>query len=231
MKVELRGVEKWYPVPGAPGETIAAVRDASLAIEPGEICFIHGPSGSGKSTLLALMGGMAFPSRGSVLWDGRDTRTMRHVARIRGEKIGFAFQEQPFFRELTVLEHLLLPLALGRRGSPAEARELLDLVGLSERFDCLPAALSGGEKRRLAIAAALLRSPELLILDEPVSYLDGAWQERLFAIITDRVRQGGSTLVITAHDPLFRHRATRIFRMTDGVLHDETPLAGGSPVT
>ncbi|HEY6837684.1 MAG TPA: ATP-binding cassette domain-containing protein [Geobacteraceae bacterium] len=228
MKVELCGAEKSYPVPGVPGETIAAVKHASLAIDAGDICFIHGPSGSGKSTLLALMGGMAFPSGGSVLWDGRDTRTMGDIARVRGERIGFAFQEQPFFRELTVLEHLLLHLALGREGSPAEARELLDLVGLSERFDCFPAALSGGEKRRLAVAAALLRSPALLILDEPVSYLDGAWQERLFAIITDRVRQAGSTLVITAHDPLFRHGATRIFRMTDGVLHAETAETGCS---
>ena len=227
MKIELCGADKSYPVPGAFGETITAVRNASLTIGAGEICFIHGPSGSGKSTLLALMGGMAFPTGGSVLWDGQDTRTRRDLARIRGERIGYAFQDQPFFRELTVMENLLLPLTLGRGGSPAEARELLDLMGLSDRFDCFPAALSGGEKRRLAVAGALLRSPELLILDEPASYLDGPWQERLFAIVMDRVRQQGSALVVTAHDPLFRHEATRIFRMSDGCLHEEGCPAPG----
>lgn len=222
MRVELHGVSKRHEIRGT-GETLQVLERITLTLEEGAHCLVYGPSGSGKSTLLALIGGVAAPSAGTVLWDGRDIWSGGEPARLRGEKTGYAFQEPLFLPELTVAENLLLPAVLQRKPLPGgRAEALLGEFGLAEHFDLYPSALSGGEKRRLAVARALLTNPELVILDEPTSALDEAWGERLMDLVLKEVRASGATLVTASHDAALRKRGGRILRMAEGVAINES---------
>jgi len=223
MNLELMAVDKSYRIPGGTGDAIRVVRGVNLAVSSGEYCRIQGPSGSGKSTLLALMAGLAFPNRGEVLWGGVPVRRDRHLARRRGLLVGYAYQEGGFFPELTVLENLLAPAACaGVTVANREAESLLDRFGLAEVFDSIPARLSGGEKRRLALARALLHGPPLLILDEPTAYLDRQWGERAMDLILAAHRETGATLVVAAHGELPGRRPDRLARMAAGVVTEVT---------
>lgn len=222
MKVELREVGKSFLTPGAAGETVRGVTGVTLTIVHGESCLIHGPSGSGKSTLLSLIGGLAAPTTGEVFWDSARMEEHGGLARFRGQRMGYALQEAPFFPELTAMENLLLPAAVYDNSSLVERAEtLMELFGLADRFDFRPPALSGGEKRRLNVARALLKTPDLLILDEPTSYLDDEWRERVMEIVAEELRQSGATLVVASHDATLRGSVRRIFRMTAGEVREE----------
>jgi ABC-type lipoprotein export system ATPase subunit len=160
----------------APG--YAAVRDANLELRPGEFVSIVGRSGSGKSTLMAMLGALTQPTRGKVMVDGADIWTLpeSELARFRARHIGFVFQFPSLLSNLTAVDNVALPALLGRT-MPAEKAyahgyDLLARVGLADRADAYPGALSGGEQRRVAIARALINSPALLLADEPTSDLD-----------------------------------------------------------
>lgn len=223
MKVELKAVTKSYRAPGGTGDIIRVIRRVDLLVPAGECCLVKGPSGSGKSTLLALMAGLAFPDGGSVLWDELPLHPGRDLARRHGRSVGYAYQEGGFFHDLTVLENLLAPaVCAGGKIITGEAEHLLEQFGLTESFDCFPATLSGGEKRRLALARALLISPALLILDEPTAYLDQEWEERVMDLIFAMQLTTNATLIMATHGQLPGRNPDRVVRMAAGVVTEET---------
>lgn len=223
MNLELRQVAKSYRLPGGTGDAVRVIRGVDLAVSSGEYCRIEGPSGSGKSTLLALVAGLAFPDGGEILWGGVPVRADRSLARRRGLLVGYAYQEGGFFPELTVMENLLAPaFCAGLTVAAREAETLLERFGLAEVFDSVPARLSGGEKRRLALARALIHGPPLLILDEPTAYLDREWGERAMELLLAARRETGATLVVAAHGELPGGRPDRVLRMAAGMVTEVT---------
>ncbi len=175
-----------------------AVDDVDLELADGRVLAVLGPSGCGKSTLLRAVAGLE-TAVGSVAWRGTDvTRTPTH-------KRGFAlmFQDGQLFPQLTVARNVGYPLRLRRTPREASARrvaELLDLVGLADLADRLPATLSGGERQRAALARALAASPRLLLLDEPLSALDAGLRQRLADDLRRILVEAGTTAVMVTHD-------------------------------
>jgi putative ABC transport system ATP-binding protein len=213
MLVELTGVRKSYPLPGDDG-SLVALDGIDLAVASGQTCIVRGPSGSGKTTLLALAGGLARPTSGSIRLDGVELCPKLHR---RPELISWAFQEAAFVPELTVQENLLLPLIRCKgRVSVERGERLLEAFGLTERFDLLPSALSGGEKRRLTLARALICPTRLLLLDEPTSYLDEAWSVRVMEVVMAEARAAQATLIIATHQPVPGSEGCRVVRMERG---------------
>ena len=222
-----RGLRKDYPMRG---ETVHALRGASIRIERGEYVAIVGPSGSGKSTLLQLIGGIDTPSGGSVEVMGVRLETLRdrELTRLRLTKFGFIFQRFHLLPVLTALENVALPMA--EAGIPAAARwsrasELLAYVGLAHRADHRATQLSGGEMQRVAIARALANRPVILFADEPTGELDAATGHEILELFR-RLNAEGTTLVVVTHDERLAANAGRIVHMLDGrVMESAEPAA------
>jgi putative ABC transport system ATP-binding protein len=211
------------------GRPLAALKNVSFQVEPGETVAIVGPSGSGKTTLLGLLAGLDRPSGGRVLLDGTDLGTLSEDgrARLRREKIGFVFQSFQLIPTLTARENVAVPLDLaGNGGGGARADELLERVGLGGRGHHYPTQLSGGEQQRVAVARAFIHRPSILFADEPTGNLDAATGERVIELMMELNREIGTTLVLVTHDPDLASRARRVIRLADGaVVSDER---GGS---
>lgn len=217
MHMELRQVRKSYPLPGGDG-TVTALDGVDLVIESGTLCMLNGPSGSGKTTLLSVIGGLSRPTSGSVALDGKE---LYLGDRQRG-MVAHAFQEPVFIPELTVMENLLLPALRHRdRFSIDRGERLLEAFGLVEMFDLFPAALSGGEKRRLNLARSLFLPTRLLLIDEPAAYLDDGWQLKAMEMIIREVRDARTTLVIATHTPLPDGEGFRRILMHKGKVIDD----------
>jgi putative ABC transport system ATP-binding protein len=214
--VRLDGVTKIYQ-PGAP----AAVADVSLGVTAGEVAAIMGPSGSGKSTLLNLIAGLDRPTVGTVTVAGRriDTLGEGALARFRARHVGIIFQFFNLLDDLTVQDNVLLPAQLAgasRRRARAQARELLERMGIEQHRDAYPARLSGGQRQRVAIARALVNSPELLLADEPTGALDTATGQEIGRLLRE-LNAAGQTLVLVTHDPALAQRyAARTVELVDG---------------
>lgn len=210
------------------GETYTvALQDVSIELEQGQFGLIMGPSGSGKSTLLAVLSGLMQPDRGQVLVQGQDLWALSDAARrqFRLEKFGFIFQGFNLFPELTVREQLEMVLQWGEKVKPREARErvgeMLELLGLTKKADLLPAALSGGEKQRVAIGRALIKKPVFCFADEPTSALDWANGQPVVELLVAAARTYDATVVVVAHDPRIIPFADRVFHMKDGHLTEK----------
>ncbi|HST58004.1 MAG TPA: ABC transporter ATP-binding protein [Longimicrobium sp.] len=207
------------------GQPLAALRNVSFQVEPGETVAIVGPSGSGKTTLLGLLAGLDRPSGGRVLLDGTDMGALSEDdrARLRREKIGFVFQSFQLIPTLTARENVAVPLDLaGSGGGAARADELLSRVGLGGRGHHYPTQLSGGEQQRVAVARAFIHRPSILFADEPTGNLDAATGERVIELMMELNREIGTTLVLVTHDPDLAARARRVIRLADGaVVSDE----------
>ena len=207
------------------GQPLAALRNVSFQVEPGETVAIVGPSGSGKTTLLGLLAGLDRPSGGRVLLDGTDMGALSEDerARLRREKIGFVFQSFQLIPTLTARENVAVPLDLaGSGGGAARADELLERVGLGGRGHHYPTQLSGGEQQRVAVARAFIHRPSSLFADEPTGNLDAATGEKVIALMMELNREIGTTLVLVTHDPDLASRARRVIRLADGaVVSDE----------
>jgi putative ABC transport system ATP-binding protein len=200
---------------------VTALDHTSLKIERGQMVSIVGPSGSGKSTLLNLIGALDRPTSGDIRIDGESLARLSDDdrTRVRRDKIGFIFQFFNLLPTLTCLENVGLPLHL--RGWPrkkvnARARELLDLVQLSDRLEHLPDQLSGGQRQRVAIARALSINPPILLGDEPTGNLDTRTGQDILALIRDLHSQFGATVVIVTHDPVVAASCERTVTLRDG---------------
>ena len=181
-----------------------------------------GPSGSGKSTLLGLLAGLDSPTSGQVLLDGEDITQLSEdrMAVLRGQKIGFVFQSYHLIPTLTAEENVLLPMELaGRdRGGRARARELLDRVGLKDRFDHYPVQLSGGEQQRVALARAFALRPPILLADEPTGNLDSATGAVVLELILTLHREENTTMVLVTHERSLAACAHRRIILRDGLV-------------
>ena len=210
------------------GQKLAVLRDVSFTIREGEFVAIVGPSGSGKTTLLGLLAGLDTPTRGTVLLDDSDlTRLSENDrARLRGEKVGFVFQTFQLIPTLTALENVQVPLELrGSPGASERARDLINRVGLSGRGHHFPTQLSGGEQQRVAIARAFANSPKILFADEPTGNLDHATGQRIFDLLHHLNADEGSTIVLVTHDSNLAARASRVIRLLDGAVVEDTRSA------
>jgi putative ABC transport system ATP-binding protein len=207
------------------GETATvAVRDVSLDLYPGQIALMMGPSGSGKSTLLAILSGLLRPDAGSVLALGRDLWQLseREREQFRLENCGFIFQGYNLFPALTARQQLEMVLRWGKGVRPREARiradEMLELLRLRRKADLRPSQLSGGEKQRVAIGRALIKSPRFCFADEPTSALDWKHGEQVVELLRAAAHDNGSTILIVAHDARIVSHVDRVFHLTDGTL-------------
>jgi putative ABC transport system ATP-binding protein len=199
------------------------LRGVDFEVPAGQFVAIMGASGSGKSTLLGLLAGLDTPTQGRVIVDGTDITGLSEdkLAVVRGRKIGFVFQSYQLIPTLTAEENVLLPHEL-TGGDPrvglARARELLDSVGLSDRFDHFPVQLSGGEQQRVALARAFMVKPPILMADEPTGNLDSTNGEHVLELLISLNQREGTTLVLVTHDPLLAGRAERVVTLRDGLI-------------
>jgi putative ABC transport system ATP-binding protein len=198
---------------------LVILRDIDLAVTSGEALAIVGASGSGKSTLLAILAGLDTPSAGKVELEGADLFALDEDARaeLRGRAVGFVFQSFQLLPALSALENVMLPLELaGRRDAEAQAREVLERVGLAERLHHAPKHLSGGEQQRVALARAFVARPKLLLADEPTGSLDAQAGREVIALLFDLNRAAGTTLVMVTHDESLASRCDRTVRLEAG---------------
>ena len=216
MKIKVQNISKSFYI--TKNVETKALRDVSLEISSGETIAVMGPSGAGKSTLLHLLGLMDKQSSGSILMDGKDTNGFsdRECARVRKEKIGFLFQMHYLLPDFTVYENILIPVWELKSKKAAEAREMLDRLGLSERADHFPSEISGGEQQRAALARALINEPDLLLCDEPTGDLDRETGQIVEELIFSECRKRNITLVLVTHNPDLAQKAKRIIKMKDG---------------
>ncbi len=197
-----------------------ALRGVSLEIPKGSFSSIIGPSGHGKSTLMHLMGGLDRPTEGRVFIDEMDITELSNsdLAELRAKKIGFIFQFFNLLRNLTAQENIEAAMMFSRNNGKVQsgkARELLSLVGLSEKLKAKPSELSGGQQQRVAIARALINDPEILLMDEPTGNLDSESEAEVLDHIF-KLHKAGKTIVIVTHNGEIAKKAEMIFEIRDG---------------
>jgi ABC-type lipoprotein export system ATPase subunit len=200
---------------------VAALRDVTLTLSPGEFVAIAGPSGSGKSTLLHLLCGLDRPTRGRVFFRGAEPASAAEWTRLRARHIGFVFQAFHLFPTLTALENVEIPMfgvVPGVGARRRRARELLCRVGLAGRLGHRPAELSGGERQRVAVARSLANTPLLVGADEPTGNLDSKAAAEVLDLLEDLHRQDGATLIVATHNQAIAARAHRRIELADGRL-------------
>jgi putative ABC transport system ATP-binding protein len=205
--------------------TIHALRGVNMTIYKNEMVGIVGPSGSGKSTLLGIIGGLDSPTSGIIEIDGIDITHMSEdqLTEIRNEKIGFIFQFFNLIPSLTALENVALPIefARNRRYNPKKrAKELLDMLGLSDRLHHRPNELSGGQQQRVAIARALANNPPILLADEPTGNLDSQSGETVMQALNTIREENETTIVLVTHDANLADRVDRVLTLVDGRVTD-----------
>ena len=202
---------------------VDALKNVSFSLNKGEFAAVVGESGSGKSTLLNCIGALDTPTSGSVLMDGQNLFSMKEEKRtiFRRRNIGFIFQSFQLVSELNVEQNIMFPLLLDyRKPAPAEVREILELLGLTERSRHLPNQLSGGQQQRVAIGRALITRPKLILADEPTGNLDSKNSQDVIDLLTRASRHYQQTILMITHNKNLTASVDRVFRVTDGILTD-----------
>ena len=217
----LERLEKSYNR-GKPGE-IAVLRGVNLTIPRGQVVALVAPSGAGKSTLLHIAGLLDTPDSGRVAIGGQDLSgaSDRRRTEARRADLGFVYQFHHLLPEFTAMENIVLPQlanGAGRKAAEERARALLGRVGLAERVDHRPSALSGGEQQRVAFCRALANQPKLLRADEPTGNLDPATSDTVFDVLMELVRETGLSALIATHNLDLAAKMDRIVRLDGGQL-------------
>ena len=207
------------------GNRLEVLRGASLTVMPGEIVALVGPSGSGKSTLLHLAGLLEKPDSGEVYVAGEQcSRLSEHrQTDLRSKHLGFVYQYHHLLPEFSAAENIVVPqmiAGIARGDAMDRAKQLLDSLGLAERYDHRPGLLSGGEQQRVAIARALANKPALLLADEPTGNLDPHTADSVFDALLTLSKDHGLAGLVATHNPDLAQRMDRIVRLDDGVLVD-----------
>ncbi|MGB9854623.1 MAG: ATP-binding cassette domain-containing protein [Candidatus Bathyarchaeales archaeon] len=205
------------------GRQIRALSDINLKVEKGEFVSIMGPSGSGKTTLLNILGCLDRPTYGKVVLDGADITKVpeRELYKIRRHKVGFVFQNFNLLPYLSAIENVELPMegtGKSKEEKRKRARELLKLVGLSEREKHRPLRLSSGEQQRVAIARALANNPAIVLADEPTGNLDSKTGHEIVKLLGKLNIEQGTTIVMVTHDTSKASLAGRVLFLSDGKL-------------
>lgn len=201
--------------------SLEVLKGISLEVAKGEVVAIVGASGAGKTTLLQILGTLSSADSGTLEIDGTQVTTLgdKALSQFRNEHIGFVFQFHHLLPEFSALENVCIPAFIAHRDRKeveARARELLEMMGLSERLHHKPAQLSGGEQQRVAIARALINNPSVLLADEPSGNLDTRNRDeihRLFFELRDKL---GQTVIIVTHDEGLASMTDRKITMSDG---------------
>jgi putative ABC transport system ATP-binding protein len=231
LALSVRGVRKTFTAELAP---VRALRGADLDVGRGEFVALMGPSGCGKSTLLNLAAGLDVADEGEITVDGEviTGRDEDWLSRFRRKHVGIVFQFFNLLDGVSCLENLALPgVIAGQKRAAAEsrARDLLDLLGLGDRTQQVPAVLSGGQRQRLAIARALVNEPTLLLADEPTGALDTDGGQEVLELFR-RLHNDGQTIVMVTHSADVAAGASRVVLMRDGKVVDKVDDSVGETV-
>lgn len=222
--IKLHGIQKAFG-------PLQVLKDIDLHIREHEVVSIVGPSGAGKTTLLQVMGTLYRPDAGSLHIHGTDVLALgrRELSRFRNSELGFVFQFHQLLPEFTALENVMIPGLIARRSTRqvrSRAEELLRFMGLTDRSHHKPAALSGGEKQRVAVARALMNNPSVILADEPSGSLDSHNKAELHSLFFQLRDQMGQTFVIVTHDEELSRTTDRTIHMVDGAVQPEADTAG-----
>jgi putative ABC transport system ATP-binding protein len=211
---------------------VAALNGVSFSIASGEILSIMGASGSGKSTLMNILGCLDRPTDGSYQLDGVEVGNLNdnQLAKLRGQRLGFVFQNFNLLPRVTALANVELPLIYTREKNRGErAMEALERVGLGPRYNHKPSELSGGEQQRVAIARALVNNPSIILADEPTGNLDSQVGNEIMSIFKKLNEQENITVVLVTHDLSIAKQTQRVIVMSDGTVNSDgnVPQIGG----
>lgn len=213
---------------------LTILKGIALAIEKAETVAIVGASGSGKSTLLGLMAGLDAATSGDVLLDGHSLSGLDEEQRaiLRGQLVGFVFQSFQLLPSLTALENVMLPIELKGEPDPSGvAKQLLERVGLDERWHHYPNQLSGGEQQRVAIARAFATRGQILFADEPTGNLDTATGARIIDLLFALNQEFSTTLVLVTHDERLAQKCGRSIRLVAGEIVSDEKNSQGEAVS
>ncbi|MFR9534025.1 MAG: ABC transporter ATP-binding protein [Rikenellaceae bacterium] len=202
---------------------LAVLKGVSLEVQRGEIISITGSSGAGKTTLLHIVSTLSCVDSGAVFISGEDVTKLddKRLSAFRNSKIGFVFQFHNLLPEFTALENVMIPGLIGKRNRAdveQRAKELLELMGLSQRHNHKPNELSGGEQQRVAIARAIVNSPEVIFADEPSGNLDSLTKEEIHKLFFKLRDEFGITVIVVTHDEKLAEMADRKIAMCDGII-------------
>ncbi|MFQ5901101.1 MAG: ABC transporter ATP-binding protein [Thermodesulfobacteriota bacterium] len=208
------------------GEGVEVLKGIDLALSPGDMAAIIGASGVGKSTLLHILGALDTPTSGEVFFNNTPLfkQNERELALYRNKKVGFVFQFHNLLLEFNALENASMPCLIGgmnKRETMRRAEQILIEVGLKDRLKHKPGELSGGEQQRVAVARALVQSPDILLADEPTGNLDTTTGMEVMDILLKLNRDRGLTLIVVTHNEDIAQRFPRKIRMVDGRVHEE----------
>ncbi|HLK51490.1 MAG TPA: ABC transporter ATP-binding protein [Bryobacteraceae bacterium] len=220
--IEIRGLQKLYHV----GDVeVPALRGVDLDVQPGEFLSIVGPSGSGKSTLFHIIGGLTPPTSGRVRVGDRELAHMTEAerTRLRKQTVAFVFQKFNLLPNLTARDNIAVARYLaGHSQKPdPEFDSLLKVLGIADRLDHKPSALSGGEQQRVAIARAIVNHPAILLADEPTGNLDTENSKTVLGIIRDLNERLGQTILMITHNPEAAAYGHRTLHMRDGRIAEQ----------
>ena len=220
MTVTAKQITRQYFRPGKQRNVFTAVKETDFELPVGKLTEITGRSGSGKSTFLNMLAGLLVPTMGKIFYDDADiyAKSDEDLARFRNQNIGVIPQGQTGLASLTVLENVLLPAGMYESNvSDEEALSLLREVGIEDLKDAYPSELSGGELRRMSIARALIRKPQIIFADEPTGDLDDENTRIVLSLLRKIAGEGRSVLLVT-HEKEAADYADRIYEMKDGML-------------
>lgn len=206
-------------------QELEVLKGISLDINKNEYVALMGPSGSGKSTLMNIIGCLDTATTGKYILNNQDVSRMddNALADVRNSEIGFVFQQFNLLPRLTALENVALPLVyagIGKKNRNEKARQVLEMVSLTDRSHHKPNELSGGQCQRVAIARALVNEPAIILADEPTGNLDSVTSQEIMAIFDD-IHKAGNTVILVTHEEEIAHHAHRIVRLRDGLIESD----------
>lgn len=216
--VDCKNIKKTF---GAGSAKVEALRGVNLLVKQGELLMLMGPSGSGKTTLISIIAGILTQTEGECLVSSLNLNRMKDQQKThyRGKHIGFVFQIFNLIPTLTCQENVAVPLLINNVDKVEafkKASEFLQQVGIGDKLNAYPRELSGGQQQRVAIARAMVHNPDLIVCDEPTSFLDHETGIKVMELLRSIVKEKGKTLIIVSHDARITGYADRIVRMEDG---------------
>ncbi len=224
--LETKDLKKYY---GTGDNQVKALDNVTLSVEEGELVAIVGCSGSGKSTLLHMLGGLDYPTSGTVKIAGKEIFQLNEteLTIFRRRRIGFVFQNYNLVPILSVYENIVLPVELdGRKPEQAFVKDVLQTLGIADKIDRLPGQLSGGQQQRVAIARALVAKPSILLADEPTGNLDSRSTQEVLGLLKLSGERFHQTIIMITHNEALAQLCDRVIHVEDGKIVDDNREEG-----